>query len=225
MATADSSPSSDNPTLINGDLTYIYLGEHGGGEIHEIFLNFDLSAIPAYARINSAILSLFQYNSSYDWQNVTISVACEMCGAPWAEMSINWNNKPTNASGTPSKPINVRSVSDGVNGTNEYRWDVKEHIAAVANCSIAWNGFRLRYTGTASETAKYFRSREYGTANQRPKLAINYDLPFGKIAAVEGQINKVITGMKIASVQGPINKTVVGMKIVTTPGGAFKTVF
>ena len=180
-ASADASVRSDDRYDNFGTSDNIYVGENSRGDIREMFIHFDLSSLPNRFRVNSAILSIFQYNSGDDWQSATTPVACEMCGAPWTETGITWNNKPANASVPPQTVQTILGTSDGVNGTNEYRFNVASHIAAVGNGTIAWNGFRLRYTGTSSSTRKDFRSREYGTVSQRPLLTIDWDYCFGKV--------------------------------------------
>ena len=180
-ASADAAPWNEHPSTNYGTLSYLYVGEWSGGDKGESFINFDLSSLPSRFRVSSAILKLFQYDSDNDWQIPNISVAAELCGASWTETGITWNNKPANAVNTPQALTTVKSINEGVNGTNEYQWNITEHMIAVGLGLIPWNGLRLRYTGTSSETAKYFRSREYGTASQRPRLYMIWDYPFGKV--------------------------------------------
>lgn len=179
-ANADAVVRQDYPNNKYGNEAYFNVGEWSDGDICETFLNFDLSGLPEYARITSATLSLFQYDDALDWQSVITNIGVTMTGAAWSEANITWNTKPDDLSGSPVSNTNVQRVTDGINGTNEYQWNVLYHIQKVADGTATWNGFRVRYSGTAASTMKFFRSREYGTESQRPRLYVLWEYPYGK---------------------------------------------
>jgi len=154
-----------NHTTTNYNNTYMSIGEGSTGIISEIFLNFDLSSLTA-GDITSATLSLYQYDDADDWLSPSIEVACELCGAAWTETGINYGNKPANLAGTPQA---LTTFSNNISSSVDF--DVTDHIQAIVD-GDTFNGFRLRYTGTASSTRKFFRSRSYGDSAKWPTLTI-----------------------------------------------------
>ncbi len=178
-ASADSTVASGMPATNYGTETNLHLAEWSTGEVLEAFVNFDLSTLPKNALINSATFSLWQYDDGNDWQSPIIEIAAEMCAAPWTETGITWASKPANAAGTPQAVHNVQGED------TEHQWNVQAHIQKAVDGDIAWNGLRLRYTGTSSSTMKYFRSRNYATESYRPRLVIDYT-PIGMQAKYSG---------------------------------------
>jgi len=179
-ASADARPWSAHTGTNYGDEIFVSVGEWSAGDIGETYVNFSLSGLPSRFRVYAAYLSLFQYDDVDDWQSVKIQVAAELCASSWTELGITWGNKPLSVGGYQALLNVYRYTSGNGDTSDEYRWDVTNHMVAVGNGAVTWNGFRVRYTGTSSSTAKYFRSREYGTASKRPRLYMLWDYPFGK---------------------------------------------
>jgi len=161
--------SSDNENY--GSDAYLAIGRYSDGTAAEAFLKFDLSAakVPAGARIDSAKLRLFQYDSANDWLSPTITARCVIAGASWSESGIVWTNKPGSLSGS---PYDDTSFNDKTGSYVE--WDVKALVQNIVWGTNPNNGFRVYSTTGGDSNAKYFRSSEYGTAGNRPLLIIDY---------------------------------------------------
>jgi hypothetical protein len=173
-ASADTVVSSLHPDTNYGTSEKIFLGRYSDGTYREIYVNFDLSSLPAYARVSGASLSLLQYDDENDWQTPVIQCAATLACGAWTEGGLVLNNAPGTAAGSPAAYHNVQGEDTW------HAWDVTAHMQAVMNRSISWNGFRVYYTGTSNSTAKYFRSREYGT-DYASLLSITWDYPFPQI--------------------------------------------
>lgn len=168
-----------------GSLEFLNMGEFGDGEKCEIFLYFDLSSIPSGSQVSAAKLYIYQYDDDSDWLSPTIQTACELCGSTWTESGITWSNKPSNAAGTPQA---LKSFSNLISTYVDY--NVVDHIQGICDGTFTNYGFRLRYTGTSSETMKYFRSSEYGTSSKRPLLEVTYEVAQAKVWTGSAFVNK-----------------------------------
>lgn len=175
-AAADAIVASYSPNRDSnyGGADYICMGRYSDNTYIEIYTYFDISALPPHARVSSAVLELLQYNDENDWQSPTISCAAVLAGGGWTEGGITFNNKPVNATGSPTAFHSVH------NENTWHPWNVTAHMQAVFNGTIAWNGFHVYYTGSSGSTMKYFRSSEVG-ASYAPRLTIVWDYPFPQI--------------------------------------------
>lgn len=128
------------------------------------FVLFDVaSCVPAGAQVLTASLSLFLWSApssrTYDVYRVT---------AAWTETGITWNNQPSAAATA------TASVATGATDGVTLSWDVQADVAAFAS-GTANDGWRIRdRTETGGGTEGQFRSREWGTAAERPTLSISF---------------------------------------------------
>ncbi|MCY1041579.1 DNRLRE domain-containing protein [Corallococcus sp. bb12-1] len=136
----------------------------------QAYLKFDLSSLPANARITSVSLTAQAYDGyAYGGDgNVYTSFVAD---DSWSETGITWNNKPA-ASGTPSGEWFL-----WYNLTPEDKLGVNSNPALIPVVQGELDGdkslsFRLHSPGYKTR----YRSREYSNASQRPKLVIQYEL-------------------------------------------------
>lgn len=182
-------------TTWNGDIT------------HEIFMRFNLSALPSDATIISTSLSVYANTAG----NIILRSSWLYSDTDFAEETITWNNKPDlyEYQGSHNLTVGLNSValfnSDGVTAADRSRG----YITFLAEA----------YAGEEVE----LKSRETGTPSQRPTLTINYGKGL-KIAATAGGIDRVAHKVMVAPVSGDeINQRVIGVKVYD--GSAWKTVF
>lgn len=175
-ATAEGGAANTN----NGSEQYLFAGENSSGQISEIFVGFDLSAIPINSAINSAYLRLNQYDSPNDWLSPTVTWRAQTPASEWSESTITYNNRPTSIhANSPQADVTFANV---ISSPGYIEFNVTAHVQRMVYPSsnglyLPNNGFRLKYTGTSSSTMKYMRSREYGTQSQQPRLVIDYTPP------------------------------------------------
>ena len=178
------------PWAYHPDTAYNYdyqtAGENSGGYAYESFVMFDISSLCGV--INSATLILTQFDSDDDWLVPTVTweafVPC-LTSNPSAtniwNSSTTWNSRPTGRASASAYCTFNNAISTGI------RFNVTDILQDVVDGLIVWNGFRIRYTGTSSSTAKYFRSPTYSTTSARPKLVIDYTPipdPPGTVSAI-----------------------------------------
>lgn len=131
------------------------------------YLQFSLNLLPENAVITSANLGLVYW--------YTISAAIAPIGvynveAAWSESAVTWNNQPAFAT-TVEYAVNVPAgETDGF-----LYWHIGELVRGWWDGTIPNYGLVLKDTdeGTA-EAWKRFRSSDWGTAHERPKLIITY---------------------------------------------------
>jgi hypothetical protein len=130
------------------------------------FVKFDLSScsIPAAAAVQSATLSVFlsvapNQNRTWNINRVT---------AAWTENVITWSNQPASTSST--------SVVTGTTSNVTLQATVTSDVQSFVSGSLSNNGWRFGDSVEDSATVRngQFRSREFGTAAQRPSLVVNY---------------------------------------------------
>jgi hypothetical protein len=130
------------------------------------FVKFDLSscAIPSVAVVTSATFSI--YLSTAPNQSRTWNV--DRVTAAWTENGITWSNQPGAAAST--------SITTGTSSNVSLQATVTSDVQSFVSGSLTNNGWRLIDSVESSATARngQFRSREFGTVAQRPKLVINY---------------------------------------------------
>jgi large repetitive protein len=130
------------------------------------FVRFDLSScsIPAAAAVQSATLSVFLWAAPN--QNRTWNIN-RVTGA-WTESGITWSNQPASTSST--------SVTTGTTSNVTLQATVTSDVQSFVSGSQTNNGWRFSDSVENSSTQRngQFRSREFGTASQRPTLVVNY---------------------------------------------------
>lgn len=133
------------------------------------FLNF--GTVPWQgASINSARLILFNFNSP-TCQGGAVRVA--QITSSWTAGSLTWAAQPTAAG-----PITNNSDANGFSGAcpgDDMTWDVTSTVAGWASGTARY-GFRIAgATETTTTEYRKFRSNEYTTASQRPRLSVTYN--------------------------------------------------
>jgi hypothetical protein len=130
------------------------------------FVTFDLAScsIPAAAAVQSATLSVFL--SSAPTQNRSWNID-RVTGA-WTEGGITWSNQPASTSST--------TVATGTTSNVTLQATVTSDVQSFVSGSQTNNGWRFSDSAEDSATVRngQFRSREFGTASQRPTLVVNY---------------------------------------------------
>ncbi|MGE0442093.1 MAG: DNRLRE domain-containing protein [Gemmatimonadales bacterium] len=154
-ASADTRVQGGSATVNFGNDATLWLGNPD----KTIFLWFDLSAVPAGARVTDAELVL-----TFAADNGQGANAIEIGGVQqrWDELQLTFSNQPTVA-------WSGRRQSVSANGP--VRWDVRAAVAAWLDGSHRNNGLALRGDGPL----KGARSREYSGPTDRPRLRIRYE--------------------------------------------------
>ena len=131
-------------------------------KLKRAFVAFDVSSIPAGSEITSATLTL----CSTRVESGRVEEA-RMVLDSWAETTITWNNQAT-VSTTVTDTMTVPATTGCV--TWAVAADVQKWVAGVAN-----NGWRISDQDEATNSGDVrYRTRENGTAAERPKLDVNY---------------------------------------------------
>lgn len=129
------------------------------------FVKFDIAScsIPAGARVKSATLSIFL--SSAPNQNRTWNIS--RVTSSWTENNVNWPGP----SATTSTSITTGTTSNVTRSAT-----VTSDVAAFVSGSQTNQGWRFSDSAENSSTQRngQFRSREWGTASERPTLVIEY---------------------------------------------------
>ena len=134
------------------------------------YIKFDLSSIPANARVFDADLKLYQYKT-IGTENFTIELL--KINNSWDESTICWDLQPTRS----SDPIISSSITAGAT-TWEY-WDIDTLVQGWLDGTITNYGMMLKDTDESSvNTIAYFFTSDYTTDTTKcPKLVINYYIP------------------------------------------------
>lgn len=184
---------SEAGTISNGAGQYLFAGTTQRGELRRALLAFDLSAIPPWATVTSATLTLHMSKSIAGATPVTVHRALaawgegasdalgeEGAGAAAEPGDATWRHTffPTTDWTTPGGDFDPTALATtSVSGTGAYDWSSAELTAAVQ----AWVadptgnfGWVVLGDEGAPTTAKRFDSRENDPTN-RPVLAITYE--------------------------------------------------
>lgn len=156
------------PSANYGTFHELSVGLSSGSE-RRALIQFDLSTLPANARITSATLHLESVvNAARDpSQDPTLTIWVDSANISWSETSVNWTTRPLSTyRGDP--PTHVPS------GAGEHSWDVTHIVNEWVLGVLNNNGFMLRGDGT-SEGTRTFTSQE-GRTELRPELDITYEL-------------------------------------------------
>jgi hypothetical protein len=155
------------PDQVRGDyyffnaMAWTWDGEFG---VTRSFVKFDLSQIPANARIVSASLSLYQNqdvinNSSlkdFKHSQLSGSNACllQRITSPWSESSISWNTQPTT---TTQNQVMVPASTDPV---QDYTLDVTTIVREMVTPGATNYGFMLRLVDEMNYRCVMFASMD-----------------------------------------------------------------
>ncbi len=159
-----------NPTLNTGSAATITSGRDDFLQQTIPLLDFDLSAIPPGATINSAQLTLFV--RSTDSTPATTLTAADVTGA-WSETTVNWNTRP-------ALDCCHGSASLGPDTSVEATWDISSLVQTWVMLPGPTRFGGVAITGPASLYERTFDSRE--GANP-PRLVVDFTPP-----APDGQL-------------------------------------
>jgi hypothetical protein len=165
----DSTMQTAFPDINYGILTMALVG-NTVSSIVRTYIKFDLSAVPANARITDADLRLYQYDT-FGSDNFTIGLY-NVTG-DWDESTITWNLQPT--SSTDAEITN--NITAGA--TTWKSWDIDTLVQGWLDGTITNYGMMLKDTEeTLVSTVTYFYTSDYTTdTTKRPKLEIDYYIP------------------------------------------------
>lgn len=139
----------------------------GAADIVRAYIQFNLDLLPENAVITGASLGLVYWFTS----NAAIAPigAYPVLGA-WTETGITWGDQPVFAT-TAEYTVNIPAgVTDGF-----HYWYISDLVRSWWDGSQVNFGVMLKDTNESTEEAwKRFRSSDWGTAAERPKLIINY---------------------------------------------------
>lgn len=154
-----------------GNETYLVVGHRPANSwLNRIFLQFDVSEIPANSTINSATLSIYHYYVD-EGLSATQTLAAHAITGTWAEGTATWNAQPAYES-------TATDVGDSFasNTTGWRTFDITALVQRWVDGTLTNNGVAVKQNaeaGTISSIAFY--SSDYATdTSLRPKLAINY---------------------------------------------------
>lgn len=220
-ANFDASFREANPDTNYGSLEYL---EVDGDTTKHILLGWDISSIPANAVIDTATMHLTTFDPS------TGSFTCNAMLSDWVESEVTWNNAKTGvpwatpgATGAADRGTDVLcdTFSAGTNGPltiNLNSLGIAQVQSWVDGTDTTNYGFML---GNPSSTdGADFRSSEYATEAERPRLEVTYSFPIpvpvdptvlGATAVSPTQIN-------LGWTDNSINET--GFKIERSPDGS-----
>ncbi len=167
VSTADGYIKLDKPDEVRGGENAFYVRSEPSKDKRS-FVQFDLSGIPASATVDTATLRLFMN----DAPAAARIYEAQRASAAWAEGTLNWNTQPA-VSG-----VAVTAAIGTINNTwNE--WTITVDLQAFVDGSVSNNGWRFNdQTAGASPTQEgEHRTREHGTAAERPHLVVFYATP------------------------------------------------
>jgi len=158
------------------DLNAIAWTKNGNNSNVRSLIQFDLSAIPANAFINSATLSLYFNPTSEEGKHYCFphsnSSYLERITSNWSETTVTWNNQPTTTT------QNRVSLGGTTSSTQSFtNINVKQLIIDSRNNPSTSFGFMLRLQQEHKFKKLIFASSDNATAAIRPKLTITYTLP------------------------------------------------
>ena len=136
-------------------------------------LNFDLTAIPANATIQSAFLTLY-FNpaslngSGHSHQSGSNASLLQRVTEPWNEFTTTWNNQP--ATTTQNEVLLPQDTFP----QQDYRADVTALITDMINNPASSYGFLLKLQTEEHYRSLLFCSGDYPDAAKHPKLEITY---------------------------------------------------
>jgi len=161
---ADTGANQASPNTNTGTTTTM-LVESATAANQRSFARFDLSAIPATARVQSATLQLTM--STAPTASRTYEV--DKVNASWTESALTWTTMPAASAATTTV---LSGTTSGVNLTWNVTTDAKTFVANSAT-NFGW---QIKDSTESSATARTatFRTREWTTATQRPTLTVIY---------------------------------------------------
>ena len=160
--------ADENATGTNSGTATTFNVTSRTGRARRAFVRFNLTtcAIPGVADVRTASLRLYMSTAptatrTYDVHRAT---------AAWVETTLTWTAQPAVAGAA------TASVATGTTANVTLQWDVLTDVDAFVAGTTTNQGWRVmdrtEIGGTTFQST--FRSREFGTAAQRPQLVITY---------------------------------------------------
>lgn len=168
-AAADAHVNDSYPTSNYGTSTTLGIGKHpSSGNVFRTLVSFDLSTIPAGAKITSATLRL--RFTGYDGSPASYNYFIRRLTGSWAETSVTWNTQPGNTTSGQTTYVGPTALA-------HYSYDVKAIVQAWIESGLANYGFMLLAQDEVSSTILRYASREDATVDYRPQLIVEYNRP------------------------------------------------
>lgn len=162
---------TDSPNFNHGPSTEIAAGEEDfTNTIYRLAIRFSFATMPVSTVITAASLKMYCFG---DASNGTGRAKLHRNTSSWSENTVTWNTQPSN-------DASVVSYSDIANGyTGDVTWTgLASIVQAWINGTYNNYGMKMRITSTSSESEDdkhfKFRSKEYVTQGQRPRLILEY---------------------------------------------------
>lgn len=220
IASQNSGGSVSNSTTIQPDAsagkdTYLressYSNYDGNTEIRVGYVSakkwrglieFSLSDIPSGSVINSAELQLYSYLITG-----SAGVALHRVTRSWTESGVEWynydgSNAWTAEGGDYASP--AESAASGFGSLGWKLWNVTNLVRGWVNGT--WSNYGMILMNDSASNTYYFYSSDYGTADYRPKIVVNYTIGSGVSAVVN---------LTLGSQQLPENSGAVDFKLNT----------
>ena len=152
-----------------GSTEWLGVGAMGGNH-GRIYIQFDLSGIPATAVVTDADLGLYNYYYEYS-RAVPAPIGAHEVTGSWDEGDVTWKNQPTSAA-TPESTTTVPAEA----AYDFIYWAIDELVQGWVDGSIANYGVMLKDTDEATqESFKWFLPSDYTLSPvSRAKLVISY---------------------------------------------------
>ena len=165
----DGGVETANPSTNYGDFWFSGIG-NSVSTIVRMYIKFDLSAVPANARVVDADLKLYQHDTIGS-DNFTIGLY--KITSDWDESTIDWDPQPTSS----TDPEITNNITAGA--ITWKSWDIDTLVQAWLDGDITNYGMVLKDTEeTSVSTIAYFWTSDYTIdTTKRPKLEIDYYIP------------------------------------------------
>jgi hypothetical protein len=183
---SDTNILSSSATKNYGAATTMQVGETNlaTSAIGRSLIKFDLSSIPANATITSATLSLW---TNVDYANNNRLIRVYRLKVPFSELQATWsiratgsNWQSTGASGTNDREsVDIGSLQILANEPLNTEKQISLStvlIQELVNGTFVNNGFII-VADTELDDAFTYKTSDHATADQRPKLVIQYTVP------------------------------------------------
>jgi len=150
------------------------------------FIRHNVAGIPANAIITSAVLRLTKFGGNNTAHNLSVHRVTRSWtegsgGCSGASGGVTWINSET---GTPwtlagGDFVAAAAATTSVGGDGQYEWDITSLVQDWVSGVHSNDGVVLKFaTEGGSSQEKNFRSREFGTSADVPRLIISYTIPY-----------------------------------------------
>lgn len=147
--------------------------QNGVLNVNRALLEFDLSALPLDAQIDSAFLSLYFNSTSLygDKHEGETSFVIQRIISAWDEVEVSWSTQPE------ASPDNQRLIASASAGNQDFRdLDVTALVRDMAEDRVNSHGFLLRLNTEAPFRKLLLASSDHPLEELRPRLDIYYTL-------------------------------------------------